>query len=71
MVPSMHPAFSAPRHAFPIKRLCYRIEVWPTNFPCPLVMRGWIVGLLYTSGGSSTLKVTSDLALPLCAMPYA
>jgi hypothetical protein len=36
-----------------------------------LVMRDWIVGLLYASGGSSTLKVTSALALPLCAMPYA
>jgi hypothetical protein len=36
-----------------------------------LVMRDWIFGLLYASGGSSTLKVTSALALPLCAMPYA
>jgi hypothetical protein len=36
-----------------------------------LAMWGWITGLLYASGGSSTLKVALDLSLPLCAMPYA
>jgi hypothetical protein len=30
----MHPAFSTPHDAFSIKRLYYRIEVWPTNLPC-------------------------------------
>jgi hypothetical protein len=34
MVPSMHPAFSAPHDTLSIKKLCHWIEVWPTNLPC-------------------------------------
>jgi hypothetical protein len=74
MVPSMHLAFSAPHNAFSIKRLCHRIEVWPTNLPCRpdvpcdagldcrvAVRLGWVV---HAEGDVA-------LALPLCAMPYA
>jgi hypothetical protein len=31
----------------------------------------WTLGLLYDSGGSSGLKVTTEVAFPLRASPYA
>ena len=34
-------------------------------------MRVWVLGMLYDSGGSSGLKVASEVAFPLQASPYA
>jgi hypothetical protein len=72
MVPSMHPAFSAPHDTFSIKRLCHWIEVWPTNLPCRrdvpcdagldcrvTVCLGWVV------------PVEGDVGLGLALVCYA